>query len=125
MPFIKPYRHERHHFIKLISWSVIIVTNKKVNKYGTTRANISRVTNKGVMMCFKAVTSNFLTLVGRFVEPSTAIENPKRFLEANISIRKSPIKLTSSNMAISPSLYSFFFFSFMLRSNSRSHQIIG
>ena len=49
-----------------------------------TRANMSRVRNKGVMMHCKEVTANLLTVVGLLVEPSTAIVKPKGYLEASI-----------------------------------------
>ena len=125
MAFIQLYRHERHHCSNLIAYAVIIVTNQTAIKYGTTRANMSRVTNKGVMMRCKAVTANLLTVVGLPVEPSTAIAKPKGYLDASLSIRQPPRTVTSSNPVISPSLSSFFFFSSMLRSNSRSHRSIG
>ena len=86
---------------------------------------MSRVMNEGVMMRFKAVTANLLTVVGLIVEPSTAIEKPKGSLGVSLSIRQPPITVTSSNLVISTSLSSFFFFSGMLRSNGISHQSIG
>ena len=36
--------------------------------------------NKGVRMCYKAVTDNFFIVVGLLVEPSTAIAKPKVYL---------------------------------------------
>ena len=85
---------------------------------------MSWVTNEGVTMSCKAVTANLLKVVGCLVEPITYIAKSKGYLEESISIIQPPIKVTSSNMVISPSLYRFFFFGGMLRSNSRSHQSI-
>ena len=90
-----------------------------------TRANISTVINEVVKMRYKSVTANLLTVVGILVEPSAAIENPKVSLETSSSIRQHPITVNSSSPIISPSLYSSFFSSSMLRSNSRSHRSIG
>ena len=72
----------------------------------------------------KAGMSNMLTVVGLIVQPSTAIAKPKDSLEAYIFICKTTVKGTSSNTVISTSLYIFFSFSNILRSNSISHQII-
>ena len=43
---------------------------------------MSRETNKGVMMLCKAITANFLTVVGLIVENRTVIAKPKGYLEA-------------------------------------------
>ena len=51
MHFIEPQRHKRHHFINIMAYKVIIFIDeqrKQQNKYGTTRAMISTVTNKEV-----------------------------------------------------------------------------
>ena len=53
MPFIETYRHEIHHSSNLIAYSVNIFKNQIPNKYGTSRENMSRDTNKRVMMHFK------------------------------------------------------------------------
>ena len=71
---------------------------------------MSRVKNEGLMMHYKSVTDNMLTVVGHIFEPNTAIEEPKGSLEANLSIRKPPIVITSSNTVISPSIYRILFF---------------
>ena len=86
---------------------------------------MSGVKNKGVVMCYKAVTDKFLTILGLLVEPIASIEKPKGYTEAYISIRQPKITLTSSNPIISPSLSILFFFISMLISNSRIHRSIG
>ena len=86
---------------------------------------MSTVINEGVEMCCKAVTPNLFTAVGFLIEPSTSITKPKDYLEVCLSIMQPPIALTSSSPVIPPSLPSSFFFSIMLRSNSRIHQSIG
>ena len=98
-----------------------MVTNQTVNKYGTTRANMSMVMEEGVVMHCKSVMSNLLTVLVLLFEPSTDIAKPKFYLEAYLYIRQPPITVTSRNPVISHSLYSFFFFSIMMRYNSRSH----
>ena len=60
--------------IEEIFWPIqssLFRMNQTANKYGTTRANMSRVMNKGVMMHHKEVITNLLTVVGLLVEPST------------------------------------------------------
>ena len=68
------------------SKSSLLKINKTVNKYGTTRANMSTVMDEGVQMCCKSVTSNLFTVVCLLVEPITSIEKPKGYLEAYLSI---------------------------------------
>ena len=46
-----------------------------------TRAQMSRETNEGFMMRFKAITANLLIVVGLLVEPTTTIVKPKVSLE--------------------------------------------
>ena len=75
----------------MLAYSVIIVKNQTVNKIGTERANMSRVTNEGVMICFKAIMANFLTVVGLLVGPITSILKLKGYLEASLSIWQHPI----------------------------------
>ena len=111
MNCIQTYRRERHHCINLLAQSVIIFTNQTANKYGTTRSNMSRVTNEGVVMCCKAITVNLLKVVGLIVEPSTDIAKPKGYLEAYISIRQPPRTVNSRNLVKYTSLLSFLFFS--------------
>ena len=58
-----------------------MVMNKTAKKYGMKSDKMSRVMNKGVMMCCKAVTSNLFTVVVLVVEPSKSISKPKGYLE--------------------------------------------
>ena len=110
----------------MLAWSVIIVMYKSNGKkYETTRANMSRVTNEGVMICFKAIMANFLTVVGIIVEHSTLIKKPKGCIEESCYIRQPTSKVTSSDPIISPYLVRSFFFISMMRSNSISKQSIG
>ena len=88
--FIEPYRHGRHHSSKLLAYAVMIVTNQTAKKHGTTRANMPRKTNEGVMILCKTITANLLTIVGLLVEPITSLAKPKASLEASLSIRKPP-----------------------------------
>ena len=81
---------------------------------------MSRETNKGVVMRFKTITMNLSTIVHLIVEPITFLAKPKASLEEYISIRQLPWTVTSSKPVISPSLFSFFFFGNMLRSNRYS-----
>ena len=76
-------------------------------------------------MCCKSGTANLLTVVGISVEPSTEITKPNGYIEAYLSISQPPRTLNSSVLVKYPSLYRLFFFSSMLRSNSRSQQSIG
>ena len=85
---------------------------------------MSMETNKGVVMRCKTIPANLLTVVGLIVEPITAIENTKGYIEAFISIRQNPLTLKSSNQVILPSLSIFFSFRSMLRFNIRSHRVI-
>ena len=74
----------------------------------------------------KAVTEKLLTLVGPLVEPiSTDIAETKGSLEAYISISQPPIRVISNIPVIPPSLPRSIIFFGMLRSNIRSHKIIG
>ena len=73
--------------------------------------------NEGVMMHFKTIKMNLLTVVHPLVEPITSLEKPKASMEASISIRQLPWTVTSSKPVIFPSLFSFFFFGNILRSN--------
>ena len=51
-----------------------------------TRSNMSRVMNKVVMMCCKAVKVNLLAVVGLIVELGTCIEKPNVSPEVYIYI---------------------------------------
>ena len=82
--------------------------------------NMSGETNEGVMMHFKKITMNLLTIVHPLVEPITSLAKPKASLEASIYIRQIPWTVTSTKPFLSPSLFSFFFFGNMLRSNRYS-----
>ena len=66
--------------------SSLLRTNQTANKYGTTRANMSRVINKGVMMNCKVVIRNSLTVLGPICKPSTDNVKPKGSVEAYLSI---------------------------------------
>ena len=125
MPLKKPYRNARHRWSNMLAYAFIIVSNQKSNKYRTTRENISRVMNVGVMILCKSVTANLLTVVGLLVDLSTSIVKPKVSLESYLSIRQPIITLTSSNNVIYPSLSSFLFLRIMIESNSRSYHSIG
>ena len=81
---------------------------------------MSRETNEGVMMHFKTIAMNLLTIVHLLVKPITSLAKPKASLEAYFSIRQPPWTVTYSKPVISPSLFSFFFFGNMLRSNRYS-----
>ena len=85
---------------------------------------MSRVTNMGVMMSCKAVTTNLFTVVGLLVETITAIVKPKGSLEASNYIRKPNIIVTYNIPVISTPLSILFFFISMLISNVISHRII-
>ena len=50
--------------------------------------NISREANEGVMMYFKTITMNLLTIVHLLVEPITFLAKPKASLEAYFYIGK-------------------------------------
>ena len=77
--------------------------------------------NKRIMMHFKTIMMNLLTIVHPFlVETITSIAKPKASLEVSIYIRKLPWRLTSSKPVISTSQFSFFFFGKVLRSNRYS-----
>ena len=52
---------------------------------------MSRVTNEGVVMHYKAVTANLLPVVGLLVGPITSILKLKGYLEASLSIWQHPI----------------------------------
>ena len=79
--------------------------------------NMSRETNKGVILHFKTITTNLSTILHLLVEPITSLAKPKASMEAYIAIRKLPWTLTYSKPVISPSLFSFFFFGNILISN--------
>ena len=121
MPFIDPYRQKRHHISKLISYASIIVTYQTENKYGTKSASMLMETNKGVMLRWKTIINNLLTIVGLLVEPITSHAKSKDSLESSLSIRQPPWIETSSNPVIYPFLYEFLSFRIMMRSNSRSY----
>ena len=57
------------------------------------------------------------TIVHLLVEPITSLAKPKYYLEASISIRQLPWTWISSKPVIYPSLFSFFVFGNILRSN--------
>ena len=52
------------------------------HKYGTKRANISPLIDKGVKMCYRAATNKFLLVAGLLVELITFPAKPKGYLEA-------------------------------------------
>ena len=79
-----------------------------------------RKTNKGVMIRFKTITTNLLTIVHLLVEPITSLVKPKDYLEVSISIRQLPWTGTSSKPIIYPSLLRLLFFGNMIRSNRYS-----
>ena len=62
--------------------------NKKTKKYGTTKANISRETNEGVMMRCKTTKAKSLTIITIIVEAIASLEKPKASIKAYISIRQ-------------------------------------
>ena len=64
---------------------------------------MSRETDEGVMMCFKTITTNLLTIIHLLVEPIKSLAKPKASLEAFIYIRQIPGTVTSSKPVISPS----------------------
>ena len=43
--------------------------------------------NKRVEICCKSVTTQLFTVVGLIVEPSTAIEKPKSYIQESVSVR--------------------------------------
>ena len=49
---------------------------------------MSRETKEGVMMCFKTITMNLLTIVHPLVEPITSLAKPKASMEGYVFIRK-------------------------------------
>ena len=81
---------------------------------------MSRETNEGVMMHFKTITMNLLTIVHPIVEPITSLSKPKASLEAYFSIWQLPWKVTSTKPFVSPSLFIFIFFCNMIRTNRYS-----
>ena len=81
---------------------------------------MSRETNEGVMMHFKTITMNLLTIVHLPVEPITPLVKPKDSMGLYISIMQNSWTVTSSKPVISPSLFRFFFFGNMLRYNRYS-----
>ena len=93
-----------NHCGKLLAYEVIIVKNQTAKIYRITRANISRVTNRGVMMHCKEVTVTLLTLVGFVVENITYISKTKSSIEASHSIRQTLIAIASNNPVKYPSL---------------------
>ena len=54
---------------------------KEGRENGTTKANMSREMNEGVVMCCKEIMANLLIVVGILVEPTTTIAKPKGSLE--------------------------------------------
>ena len=94
------------------SW--LLWTDQIENKYGTTRENISKGTNKGFMMCHKTITANLLTMVGLLVEHITPLAKRKDYIEALLSISRHTWKVTYSKSVIFTFLSSFFSFSSIL-----------
>ena len=90
MPFIDPYRYERHYSSKMLAYAFIIVTNQRAKQYETTIVNMPMETNKVVVMCCKIITANFLTVLGLLVEPITSIAKTKANLQAYLSISQTP-----------------------------------
>ena len=76
------------------------------------------------MISCKTITANLLTIVCLLVAPRIFISKPKGSPEAYIPIRQPSWTVTYKYPVIYSSLSSFFYFGSMLRSNSRSHQII-
>ena len=75
--------------IEEIFWPIqssLLRMNQTANKYGTTRANMSRVMNKGVMMHCKEVITNSLTVLGPICKPSTDNVKPKGSIETYLFI---------------------------------------
>ena len=56
---------------------------------------MSKMTNKGVSMHCKAVTTNCFKVLDLLVEHRTDIEKPKGYLEASTNIRQPYVTLTS------------------------------
>ena len=81
---------------------------------------MSRETNEEVVIYFKTVTMNLFTIVQLIFETITSLAKPKASLEAYFSISQLPCTVNSSKPVISPSLFSFFFFGNMIRSNRYS-----
>ena len=67
------------------------------------------MTNKGVNMHCKAVTTNCFKVVDLLVEPRTDIEKPKGYLDASTNIRQPYLRLTSIIPVIPPSIISYLF----------------
>ena len=84
---------------------------------------MSMVTKEGVGIHCKSVTTQVFKVL--LVELGRGISKPKGSLEASLSISQSSCTVTSINTVKYPSLSRLLFFSGILRSNSRSHQIIG
>ena len=78
---------------------------------------MSRGTNEGVIMHCKTITVNFLTIVRLLVGPITSLAKLKAYLEAYVSIRQPPWRLTSVKSVIYPSLSGFFYFGSKLINN--------
>ena len=78
---------------------------------------MSRETNEGVMMYFKTITMNLLTIVHLLVGPITYLAKLKAYMETSFLIMQLPWTVTSSKPVISPSLLSFLFFCNMLKFN--------
>ena len=98
-------------------------SNRKI--YGTTRANMSTVMNKGVKIHCKEVTANFFIVVGLVVEPSKDIAKTKSYIETSSPISQPSITVTSCSSVIPPFLFISFFFRSMLKTKSRIHQTRG
>ena len=56
---------------------IIVMDEPNSKKYGTTRANMSREINEGVMMRCKTITANLLKIVPLIVEPVISLAKPK------------------------------------------------
>ena len=76
-----------------------------------------REMNEGVIMNFKTITMNLLTILHPLVEPITSLAKLKDYLEAYIYVSQIPWTVNSINPVIYTSLFSFFFFVSMLISN--------
>ena len=83
---------------------------------------MSTVINEGVNMSRKAVTTQTFIAVGLIFEVSKTISKPKGYIEASNSIRKPSVTVTSNSPVIYSSLFSYFFFSSLLKTKSRYHK---
>ena len=76
-----------HKYYGIVSHHCYGVTNKRANKYGTTREIMLTVMNEGVNINCKSFMSQVITVVGLIVEIGKSIEKPKVYLEAYTSVR--------------------------------------